>query len=62
MGKIKICLVGAGRAGEVHGDVYFNYIPDAEITSVFDTDILKAKKLADKYNIDKKWFKMHHIY
>jgi len=37
MGKIKICLVGAGRAGEVHGDVYFNYISDAEITSVFDT-------------------------
>ncbi|MCL4385453.1 MAG: Gfo/Idh/MocA family oxidoreductase [Actinobacteria bacterium] len=53
MEKVKICLVGAGRAGEVHGDVYKFSIPDAEIVSVFDTDLTKAKNLASKFNLDK---------
>ncbi len=55
MDKIKICLVGAGRAGEVHGDVYSLSVPDCEIVSVFDTDISKAKNLAVKYRIDEKF-------
>jgi len=52
MNKVKICLVGAGRAGEVHGDVYKFSIPDAEIVSIFDTDLNKAQNLAFKYNLD----------
>jgi scyllo-inositol 2-dehydrogenase (NAD+) len=51
MDNIKICLVGAGRAAEVHGDVYFSSVPNANIVSVFDTDIEKAKNLALKYGI-----------
>lgn len=54
MDKVRVCLVGAGRAGEVHGDVYFFSIPDAAITAVFDTDIAKAKNLAEKYQISEK--------
>jgi len=54
MDKIRVCLVGAGRAGEVHGDVYFLSVPDAAITAVFDTDIAKAKNLAEKYQISEK--------
>ena len=52
MDKVRICLVGAGRAGEVHGDVYYNFIPHSEIVSVFDINIEKAKNLATKYKID----------
>ncbi|MDD5658549.1 MAG: Gfo/Idh/MocA family oxidoreductase [Actinomycetota bacterium] len=55
MEKIKICLVGAGRAGEVHGDVHFDFIPNSEIISVFDIDISKAKKLAAKYGVDERF-------
>lgn len=55
MDRIKICLVGAGRAGEVHGDVYSLSVPDCEIVSVFDSDIAKAKNLAAKYGIDEKF-------
>jgi len=51
MENIRICLIGAGRAAEVHGDVYYYSIPNATITSVFDTDIKKAKALAKKYNL-----------
>lgn len=49
---VKICLIGAGRAGEVHGDVYKNYIPESEIVAVFDIDIKKAQNLAFKYGLD----------
>jgi scyllo-inositol 2-dehydrogenase (NAD+) len=51
MKSIKICLVGAGRAGEVHGDVYYDYVKNSEITVVVDIDIKKAKNLAEKYDI-----------
>ena len=35
MGKIRICLIGAGRAGENLGDVYYNSVPDSQIVGVF---------------------------
>lgn len=55
MEQVRICLVGAGRAGEVHGDVYFFSVPYAKITAVFDTDISKARNLSNKYKIDEKF-------
>ena len=55
MEQVKICLVGAGRAGEVHGDVYYFSVPGAVISSVFDTDITKAKNLAQKYRLEEKY-------
>ena len=54
MEQVRICLVGAGRAGEVHGDVYYFSVPGAVISSVFDTDIKKAQNLALKYKLDPK--------
>ena len=53
MEKVRICIVGAGRAGEVHGDVYKFSVPDSEIVAIFDTDIAKAENLASKYKLDK---------
>ena len=55
MEKIRICLTGAGRAGEVHGDAYHLCVPNSQIVAVFDTDIAKAKNLANKYNIGEKF-------
>lgn len=54
MEKIRICLAGAGHAGEVHGDVYYLSVTNSQIVAVFDTDIAKAKNLANKYNIGEK--------
>jgi predicted dehydrogenase len=53
LGKIRICLVGAGRAGEVHGDVYKLSVPDSEIVAIFDTDKVKAENMATKYKLPK---------
>jgi scyllo-inositol 2-dehydrogenase (NAD+) len=51
MKNVKICLIGAGRAGELHGDVYHYKIPNVTITCIFDTNIDKAKALAKKYGV-----------
>ncbi|MBM3709684.1 MAG: oxidoreductase [Actinobacteria bacterium] len=55
MDRVNICLVGAGRAAEVHGDVYYFSIPGAIITAVFDADAEKAKILAEKYHINERF-------
>ena len=51
MNNIRICLIGAGRAGEVHGDVYNDYIKNSEIVTVVDNNPEKAKSLAKKYSL-----------
>jgi len=51
MNKVKICLIGAGRAGEVHGDVYYDYVKNSEITAIVDNVPENAKRLAKKYNL-----------
>ncbi len=51
MSKIRICLVGAGRAGEVHGDAYDSYVKNAELVAIVDNNLEKAKNLAKKYNL-----------
>ena len=55
MSKVRICLLGAGRAGEVHGDVYKWNIPDSEIVAIVDEDrkrldklVYNNKKISDK--------------
>jgi myo-inositol 2-dehydrogenase/D-chiro-inositol 1-dehydrogenase/scyllo-inositol 2-dehydrogenase (NAD+) len=49
--NVRICLIGAGRAGEVHGDVYNNYVKKASITAIVDIVTENAKKLARKYEL-----------
>jgi len=38
MEKICICLAGAGRSGEVHGDVYYLSVPNPQIVAVIAAD------------------------
>lgn len=52
MEKVRICLLGAGRAGEVHGDVYKWNIPESEIVAIIDADKSKLDKLGKKYCIN----------
>lgn len=55
MNNVRICLIGAGRAGEVHGDVYNDYVKKARITAIVDNVIENAKKLARKYELEEKY-------
>jgi len=47
MEKIRICLAGAGHAGEVHGDVYYLSVTNSQIVAVFDTDFVSAKAMIE---------------
>lgn len=51
MDKVRICLIGAGRAGEVHGDVYNDYVKNSEMAAVVDNNLEKAKSLVKKYSL-----------
>lgn len=51
MNNVRIYLIGAGRAGEVHGDVYNDYLRNSEIVAVVDNNLEKAKSLAKKYSL-----------
>lgn len=55
MNKVRVCIIGAGRAGEVHGDIYNMCVPNSIIVAIVDPDIEKARKLGNKYNLDKKF-------
>ena len=44
--KIKVCLIGAGRAGMIHARNFTASIPDAEIAGVSDTDGTEAQRAA----------------
>ena len=33
---IRICLVGAGRAGKVHANTIANFLPSAQLTAIVE--------------------------
>jgi len=45
---IKVAIVGAGFMGEMHAEVYRN-LNKAKLTAIADSDLEKARLLADKY-------------
>jgi len=56
MKKVRICLLGAGRAGEVHGDAYKWSIPESEIVAIIDENKDNLDRLGKKYCIDNNLF------
>jgi len=46
--KVKVCLVGAGRTGRVHGSNLAFRIPEAEVVAVADPNLEAAKNLASE--------------
>ncbi len=53
MDKVKICLVGAGRVGWVHGLNLKNSIHGADLVAVVDKNREAAKKLSQELNVSK---------
>jgi predicted dehydrogenase len=47
--KLRTAVVGAGKMGGIHAKVY-SQLPQCQLVAVVDTDIEKAKSLAEKYN------------
>lgn len=50
--KIKLCLIGAGRAGMIHAMNFAFRIPEAEMAAVSDVDPYQARKAAEQLNLD----------
>ncbi|MCS7242552.1 MAG: Gfo/Idh/MocA family oxidoreductase [Candidatus Caldatribacterium sp.] len=51
MEKVSFVLVGAGRAGMVHGRNLVHYIPEGELKAVVDVDEAKAKEAAQELGV-----------
>ena len=52
MKKLKIGIIGAGRIGKVHTETIVRSIPNADVVSIADTNIIEAEKLIKKFGID----------
>ncbi len=49
---IRVCLVGAGRAGQVHANSIVHSIPGAAVVAVVDADESTRNKAADRFAIE----------
>lgn len=47
--KIRTAVIGAGKMGGIHAKVY-SQLPQSELVAIVDTDIKKAKSIAEQYN------------
>ena len=47
--KVRTAVIGAGKMGGIHAKVY-DQLPQSELVAIVDTDIEKAKSIAEKYN------------
>src|SRR5215467_13003346 len=53
--SIKVCLVGVGRAGQVHAASLVKHIPEGKLTALVDLDQVALEKTADRFGVDS-WF------
>jgi len=51
--KVKVGIIGMGRIGKIHAENILKEIPEAEVVSIADIEVNKAKELASKWNIKK---------
>jgi len=49
---IRVCLVGAGRAGKVHANSLLNHVPDASVVGVVDASPEALRDTGDQFGID----------
>jgi predicted dehydrogenase len=50
MNKIHVGVVGVGHLGKIHASLYRD-VKSAELVGIYDSDVEKAKKVADELNI-----------
>ena len=53
MDKVRFVLVGAGRAGMVHGRNLTSYIQEAELVAIVDIDEGRARQSAEEVGVKK---------
>lgn len=53
--SIRVCLVGVGRAGQVHAESLVKHIPAGKLTAVVDMNPVALEKTAARFGVDS-WF------
>lgn len=53
--KIRLCLIGTGRAGMIHAGNFCTNVKDAEMTAVSDVDAARAQEAARELGVAK-WY------
>lgn len=48
---LRICLVGAGRAGKVHANSIVNYIPTARLAAIVEAVPITLQQAGDAYEV-----------
>lgn len=51
MKQLKVCLVGAGRVGKLYSKIYSEFIPNAKITAIVDSDLQNVSKLLSELSL-----------
>lgn len=51
--KVSLCLVGTGRAGMIHARNVRDFVADADIAAVCDTDMTGAQRAAEELGADR---------
>jgi predicted dehydrogenase len=52
---IRVCLVGAGRAGKVHANSLFNHTPSAKVVGVVDANPEALQDTGDQFGVDARY-------
>lgn len=57
MNKVGICIIGAGRAGSLHAEIYSEHIVNSRVVAVVDSVQEPAMRIAQEYGAD--WYINH---
>ncbi len=52
---IRVCLVGAGRAGQVHAESLVQHIPEGRLVALVDPDLAALEKTASRFAVEAKF-------
>lgn len=53
--KVRLCLIGTGRAGMIHAGNFCTNVKDGELVAVSDVDAQKAREAAEELGVSK-WY------
>jgi len=62
MTSIRVCLVGAGRAGQVHANSLVNHLPGAELVAIVDTRPAQRQEAATRYGVSDTFEPLHEAF
>ncbi|MCS6907795.1 MAG: Gfo/Idh/MocA family oxidoreductase [Anaerolineales bacterium] len=54
--SVRVCVIGAGRAGMVHARNVRWHVPRAELVAIVDADLERARNAAEELELEKRFF------